>query len=55
MSNVLYKTNANTKEDTLKQNNKTKFQDQHQKYMLKKEQEMQDTQVEKLQYLLVVV
>ena len=44
-----------TKEDMLKQNNKMKFQDLHQKFMLKKELVMQDMQVEKHQYLLVVV
>ena len=43
------------KVDMLKQNNKMKFQDQHQKFMLKKELVMQDMLVEKLQYLLVVV
>ena len=42
------------KEGMLKQNYKMKFQDLHQKFMLKKEQEMQDMRVEKLQYLLVV-
>ena len=55
INNVLYKTNANYKGRHAKQNNKMKFQDQHQKFMLKKELVMQDMQVEKLQFLLVVV
>ena len=43
------------KVDTLKQNSKMKFQVQHQKFMLKKVLVMQDMQVEKHLYLLVVV
>ena len=39
----------------LKQNKKMKYLGQHQRFMLKKVQVMQDTQVERLQYLLVVV
>ena len=44
-----------TKVEKQKQNKKMKLKDQHQKYMLKKEQVMQDMQVKKHQYLLVVV
>jgi len=44
-----------TKVDTLKLNNKTKYQALHLKFMLRKELEMQDMQVEKHQSLLVVV
>ena len=44
-----------TKEDTLKQNNKMKFQVRHLKFMLKKEQVEQDMLVEKHLFLLVVV
>ena len=43
------------KKGVLKQNNKMKFLVQHLRFMPKKEQVMQDTQVEKLQFLLVVV
>ena len=44
-----------TKEEAPKQNKRMKLLDLLQKSMHKKEQVMQDTQVEKLQYLLVVV
>ena len=44
-----------TKVEKQKQNKKMKLLDQHQKYMHKKVPEMQDMQVEKHQYLLVVV
>ena len=44
-----------TKVDTQKQNNKMRYRDLHQKFMLKKVQVMQDTLREKLQFLLVVV
>ena len=44
-----------TKVDMRKQNNKMKLADQHLKFMLKKAQVEQDTQVEKHQSLLVVV
>ena len=44
-----------TKVEKLKLNNKTKLEDQLQKYMRKKEQEMLDMLVEKLLYLWVVV
>ena len=44
-----------TKVEKQKQNKKMKLLDQHQKYMLKKVLVMQDMQVKKLQYLLVVV
>ena len=40
-----------TKEEKLKRNKKMKLLDQHQKFMPKKEQEMQDTQVERHQFL----
>ena len=51
ISNVLYKTNANYKGRKAKTKQKMKLLAQHLKYMLKKELEMQDTQVEKHQYL----
>ena len=44
-----------TKVDMLRLNSKTKLLDLHQRFMLKKELEMLVTQVEKLQYLSVVV
>ena len=44
-----------TKEEKLKPNKKMKLLDLPLKYMLKKGQVMQDTQAEKLQFLLVVV
>ena len=40
-----------TKEDVQKLSNKMKLEDQHLKFMHKKVLVMQDTQVEKLQYL----
>ena len=55
VNNVLYKTNANYKEGTLKPNNKMKYQDLPQKLMHKKERVMLDTLVEKLLYLLAAV
>ena len=55
VSSVLYKTNANYKADMLKQNNKMRYLDLHQKFMLKKELVMLDMLVKKHLYLLVVV
>ena len=55
INNVFIKQMQITKVDMQKQNNKMKFQVQLQKFMHKKVQEMQDMQVERHQYLLVVV
>ena len=54
VSAVLYKTMLIIKNVTQKPSNKMKFRGPHQKSMLKKELVMLDTQVKKLQFLLVV-
>ena len=53
ISEILYKISVITKVEKQRQNKKTKLLDQLQKYMLKRALVMQDTQVEKHQYLLV--
>ena len=52
---VLYKTNANYKGRHAKTKQQNEVLALHQKFMLKKEQLMQDMQVKKHQYLWVVV
>ena len=55
VSNVLYKTNANYKGRHAKTKQQMKFLAQHQKFTLKKVLGMQDMQVEKHLFSLVVV